>query len=353
MNNERMNPAFASALRERLVRTARERRRFGFTKWQLGLGVLAGSTVLAGGVAVASTILSQAPPGAPQDTLLANVVTASRIGTSTVALGPAPQGTTSISLTLTCRSPGTFEFPDNATESCSSQDLAQPPPRAQRAIEVIPVSPGQRSVTITATPGASWTLRAAYIKRVITPFEINAKGQSYGQMNASSGSPDLVQVVLQKNGHQGYVKSSDIDCASGQNVVKTPAEAIAWTAESKNRNVSIPIYESDGTTVIGSMNIGTPSGPGIVTVPVSSLYGQCKADSLPSTSQPSGSVEVPDVVGMTPTQAGITLSKLHLEMSVGGSGGAVPPTGHVLSQVPTAGARVDTGSVVAVRLSDG
>ena len=352
MSNERMNPVFASALRARLVRTARERRRFGFTKWQLGLSVLASSTVLAGGVAVASTILSQAPPGAPQDTLLANVVTVSRTGTSTVILGPAPKGTTSISLTLTCRSPGTFEFPDNAMESCSSQDLAQPPPRAQRAIEVIPVSPGQRSLTITATPGASWTLRAAYIKRVITPFSINAKGQSYGQMNAS-GSPDLVQVLLRKDGHQGYVKANDIDCATGTDLVKTPAEALAWTAESKNRNVSIPIYESDGTTVIGSMNIGTPSGPGIQTIPVSSLYAQCKAGSLPSTSQPSRSVEVPDVVGLTMTQAGKALSKLHLEMNVGDSRGAVPPAGHVLSQVPTAGARVETGSVVAVRLSDG
>ena len=106
MSSVRMNPVFARALRARLVRTAREPRRFGFTRWQLGLGVLAGSTVLAGGVAVASTLLSQAPPGAPQDTLLANVVTASRTGTSTVVLGPAPKGTTSISLTLTCRSPG-------------------------------------------------------------------------------------------------------------------------------------------------------------------------------------------------------------------------------------------------------
>jgi hypothetical protein len=352
MSNERMDSVFASALRDRLVRTARARRRFGFTNWQLGLGVLAGSTVLAGGAAVASTILSQTPPGAPQDTLLANVVTASRTGTSTVALGPAPKGTTSISLTLTCRSPGTFEFPDNSTESCSSQDLAQPPPRAQRAIEVIPVSPGQRSVTITATPGASWNLRAAYIKRVITPFKINEKGKSYGQMNAS-GSPDLVQVLLQKDGHQGYIKGSDIDCASGTNLVKTPAEALAWTAESKNRNVSIPIYESNGTTVIGSMNIGTPSGPGIETIPVSSLYAQCKAGSLPSTSQPSGSVEVPNVVGMTTAQAVKTLSKLHLEVNIGGSGGVTSPSGHVLSQVPTAGARVETRSVVAVRLSDG
>lgn len=61
--------------------------------------------------------------------------------------------------------------------------------------------------------------------------------------------------------------------------------------------------------------------------------------------------EVPDVVGLTTTQAGKALSKLHLEMNVGASTDS--PTTRVISQVPTAGARGEVGSVVAVRASNG
>ena len=349
MSTEKIDPVFAGALRDRLIRTVRQRRRFGFTKWQLGLGFLAGSTVLAGGVAVASTLLSQAPPGAPLDTPLAHTVVASRTGTSTVALGVAPKGTNSISLTLTCRSPGVFEFPDNASESCSTEDLAQPGGGGQQATEVVPMGPGQRSVTIVATPGASWSLRATYIKRVITPFGINANGQSYGQMN-SSGSPDLVQVVLKKDGHQGYAKSSDLDCASGGNV-KTLADAAAWTAFAKTHNVSIPVYESNGTTVIGSMDTGTPSGPGITTVPVSSLYAQCQHSSQTPSSASSGTVKVPNIVGMTDVEAGNALAKLHLDMAVGFTQ-VTSPSERVVSQFPAAGARVQRGSAIAVRFEN-
>lgn len=346
MSTEKIDPVFAGALRDRLIRTVRQRRGFTFTKWQLGLGVLAGSTALAGGVAVASTLLSQTPPGAPLDTPLAHTVVASRTGTSTVALGPAPKGTNSISLTLTCRSPGVFEFPDNASESCSTKDLAQPGGSGQRATEVVAVSPGQRSVTIVATPRASWSLRATYIRRVITPFGTNANGQSYGQLN-TSGSPDLIQVVLKKDGHQGYAKASDLDCASGGNV-KTLAEASAWTAFAKTHNVSIPVYESNGTTVIGSMSTGTPSGPGITTVPVSSLYAQCRRSSQMPSPTSSGTVKVPNIVGMTDVEAGNALAKLHLDMAVGFTQVA-SPSERVVSQYPSAGARVQRGTGVAVR----
>ncbi len=64
MSTTELDPIFASALRDALVArveaTARHRRRW---RWGLGLGFLAGTGVLAGGVAVAATLLSA--PGGP------------------------------------------------------------------------------------------------------------------------------------------------------------------------------------------------------------------------------------------------------------------------------------------------
>jgi beta-lactam-binding protein with PASTA domain len=97
------------------------------------------------------------------------------------------------------------------------------------------------------------------------------------------------------------------------------------------------------------MDIGTPSGPGIDTVPVSSLYAQCREGSSPTTTLPSTPVRVPNVVGMTSTQAGNALAKLHLAMDVGLT--QVTSADRVASQAPTAGALVEPGTVVAVRVS--
>src|SRR6202035_676718 len=108
VTTDRMDPIFASALRDRLICVVRDRRQSRFKRWHLGVGVLAGSTVLAGGVALASGFLSSTPPGAPKDTPLSLTISATRTGTSTVELGSAPSGATSISLTLTCLSVGQY-----------------------------------------------------------------------------------------------------------------------------------------------------------------------------------------------------------------------------------------------------
>jgi hypothetical protein len=339
VTTDRMDPTFALALRSRLIDIVRDRRRSRFKRWHLGVGVLAGSTVLAGGVAVASGFFSSTPPGAPRDTPLSRTVSVTRTGTSTVELGSAPSGTTSISLTLTCLSAGQYGFPDGSFVSCSARDLSHPPSMGQQTTVAVPISPGQRSVTITATPGASWTLGAVYIKRVITPWRTNANGQTYGQMNVY-GTPDLVQVVVKKDGHQGYVKASDLNCASGRGAVQNPGAAVAWSDAAKNRNISVPVYESDGKTMIGSMNVGDASGNDVQTVPVSSLYGECQSEQPAQTPQQGTSVRVPNVVGELVTQAANTLAKLGLEVKINDSSGSSTPTSRVVAQTPSVGALV-------------
>src|ERR1700679_2273810 len=153
-----MDPVFTQALREALVATvqgtARIRRR---GRWRLGTGLFVGSTLVAGGAALAAGVFS--PPGAPIDTPLGHIVTATRTGSATINIGPPPAKATDLSLTLTCLTVGTFTFPNGSWLSCDAADLSQPTPDAQDASEVVPLNPGEDTVTVTTSVNAIWTLR--------------------------------------------------------------------------------------------------------------------------------------------------------------------------------------------------
>ena len=272
MTTREMDPVFASALREALIanveRAPRLRRRW---QWRLGIGVIAGSVFVGGGAALAAGVFS--PPGAPLDAQLGNIITVTRTGSATVDLGPAPATATNISLTLTCLSVGKFAFPDGSYMTCSPADISGAPGSSVQSTEVVPLQPGQHTVTIDTSANASWRLQAVYVNRVTTSWGTNASGQTYGVPN-KNGTPDLVAVIIDQGKVQGYVKASDLNCASGNYVVHSPAQAQAWDAASKNRNISIPVYESDGRTVIGVFVIDG-GGSDATTVPLSSLSLGC------------------------------------------------------------------------------
>ena len=269
MSTMEMDHVFTAALREVLVATVRStpraRRRW---RWRAGTGVFLGLTVVAGGAALASGVFSL--PGAPVNSPLGNVVTASRTGTATIDLGVPPAATTDVSLALTCLTVGTFYFPNGSSMSCTSADVANRPPIDRQASEVVPLTVGVDTVTIKTSANASWTLQAMYVNQVTTPWGINANGETYGVAN-QHGTPDLVAV---DQGVAGYVRKSDMNCASGGDV-QTLAQAANWDKISQNLNVSIPVYENDGVTVIGSFVLGNATGPDAQTVPLSSLSLNC------------------------------------------------------------------------------
>jgi hypothetical protein len=283
-----MDPVFASGLRDALnaqVHGATRRRRRW--RWSLGLGVVIGSSVVAGGAALAAVLLSQ--PGARVDTPLANPVIVTRTGTATVDLGPPPRGATNISLTLTCHSAGTFYFPDGSSAICSATEGRQ---GSSQVSEVVPLATGQRTATIKASPGASWTLQAVYVNQVTTSWGTNARGETYGVFN-QSGTPDLVAVAIDGGTVDGYVSASDLSCASGGDV-RSPAQALAWDRASHDTNVVISVYKSDGVTVIGAFDVGD-TGPDVRTVPLSSISKEfCQpGPKSPSTANPGTTVQSP------------------------------------------------------------
>jgi hypothetical protein len=157
--------------------------------------------------------------------------------------------------------------------SCDASDLTHQPPIDREASEVVPFSPGVDSVTIVTSVNASWTLQAMYVNQVTTPWGTNARGETYGVQN-QNGTPALIAVVTNGGKIHGYVESSELNCASSGDV-RTPAEALAWDKTNQSRNISIPVYESNGSTAIGTFVIGDASGPNVQTVPLSTLSLGC------------------------------------------------------------------------------
>ena len=270
MTSQSIDPIFAAGLREQLIAIVQqEPRRPRRRSWRLGAGVTVGVLIAAGGAAFASGAFN--PPGAPSTTPLGSTVTATRTGTATIDLGPRPAGANDVSLTFTCLSAGTFRFLGDRV-ICSSDDLSEAPIYRQ-ASTTFPLPPGLRSISVTTSPGASWTLQADYVSQTVTAWGINSHGQTYGVMD-SHGIPDLIAVGIPRNGVQGYVKASDNRCATGGDV-SNPAQAIAWDKASANRNISIPVYMNDGTTVIGTFIVGDAKGPAVQTVPLSESHLVC------------------------------------------------------------------------------
>jgi hypothetical protein len=271
MSTLEMDPVFTTSLREALITNAvsapRARRRW---RLRIGGGMIVSLTLAAGGVALATGLFTQ--PGAPIDTQLGSIVTVTRTGTATINIGTPPVGTTDISLKLTCLTAGLFDLPNGSSMSCSAVDLSKPSAERTES-EIVPISAGADMLTIKTSSNATWTLQTDYVNQVSTAWGVNANGQTFGVPN-QNGTPDLVAVFADIPNIHGYVKESDLNCAAGGDV-SSPAEAVVWDKVSQNRNISVPVYESDGVTVVGTFTVGGATGPDAQTVPLSSLSLGC------------------------------------------------------------------------------
>lgn len=231
----KMDEAFASNLRAALVEhveaTPARRRR---ARRNVTVGAVLGVLLIGGGgVAVATGVLLL--PGADLVTPVASSVTQSGTGTGTVELGSPPAGATVIDIKLTCLTPGTFQTEDGATLVCEDADTSNGTMMWQ-----VPVVPGQHSTAIRAGAGQRWRLVATYSDVRTTPWGKNADGLTYGVAN-DNGTPDLLAVIA-TNGKTGYVYSRDL---------QVPEPTSLQTGASTSQPIRLPVYTSDGQTVIG------------------------------------------------------------------------------------------------------
>lgn len=251
-----LDPIFSEAFRAELVARVDESRahRPGkFRRWWLTGGAFVGVGVLGTAAAFAGGLFPL--PGGEEVAVLASPITAIRSGSATIELGPRPDGVTNVALELRCLTAGTFTFADGANVTCAVTDV-----NSEMGVTSysLPLAPGQNTVEIDADPGARWTLTATYVAEETTAWGLNASGNTYGVQN-ENGVPDLIAVAA-TNGLSGYVKITDLNEANGTTAAEhftTPQDALRWQEEHAGKSVSIPVYEEDGSTMVGSFVIGT------------------------------------------------------------------------------------------------
>lgn len=254
MNTPPLDDAFHSTLRKALVArvnesaVAKKRRNL---LWWLGVGVFAGAGLIGGAAAAGILVL----PGGDVVTSLSSPVVETHTGTAVVELGPVPTGVTHVAVELTCLTSGSFMVDDGATLFCGASDIGT---GAARSSFSVPLASGAHTVGISTDATASWALMATYVNQTVTDWATNEHGESYGIQNAS-GSPDLIAVIA-TNGKPGYARSTDLHEANGTKAARTFAsseEALAWQETHQEAVSSVPVYETDGRTLVGDFDIGS------------------------------------------------------------------------------------------------
>ena len=244
---------FAASVRDQLVETAAGRSALArhTHRTRLALGVVAGVAVA--GLLTAGAIVAAGIPGDHIVTSLGPAVTESHTGTASVELGARPEGANAVSFSITCMSAGAFSVtyadtygPSGVLWECSDtpglNDRTTDDPYDSTlpvghvvSVKEQPLAAGETSFVVTTDPGTTWTVSARYANSVTTDWGVNANGQTYGAPN-EKGAPDLIPVRA-TNGAIGYSYWSDF-------------------MSHGDEGDTFPVYESDGTTVIGEFYIG-------------------------------------------------------------------------------------------------
>lgn len=232
--NAEMDTRFTSSLRSALIEHAskeprrRRARVFGVVAAMLALPA-------AGGIAYAAGVLL---PGQPVVSTYGDPVAGEYTGSVTIELGDRPDGATQVSIEFRCLTAGSFTFADGARILCSDDDARRNASGSSLVTSYeVDLEAGATSTAVTVRPAdARWSAVSQYASSRASSWGTNANGQTFGVQN-DAGLPDLV-AVWASNGQSGYAYATELFPEDGQYVSAT-----------------IPVYESDGQTVIGSYDI--------------------------------------------------------------------------------------------------
>ena len=238
--------ALRSALVEHVAQSSTPHRRRRTVRWFAGLGALA---VGLGGATAAAASLGLLP-GSDRVETLAEPVVVTVTGPQVVDLGARPDGATHLEYEVTCLSTGSLTFPDGAAATCDEGSVVT---------GALPVD-GSGTAAFGASADLRWRGVFTYSHREATQVGVNANGDTYGISGSDDGDePDLVAVQA-TNGREGYAYARDL---AGYEPT-SPADAVAWQRAHEGETRVVPVYLSDGETVVGELEIGShgsaPSG---------------------------------------------------------------------------------------------
>ncbi|ROP50175.1 MULTISPECIES: peptidase M56 family protein [unclassified Rathayibacter] len=256
MTAPQMSDKFTTAFRRALIQHVETPSRSRRHRWLLGGGI--GAVAIFAGTATAAATGLLPLPGAAVVTPVSASAVGTYTGTATLQLGPAPDGATGLTVSLNCLTPGTFTLTGGSSLTCSANDFLRPEqvPGFDSFFTPLTDAP-DGALTVTASAGSGWRAIVAYATSETTAWAENAAGQSYGVTN-ENGDPDLIAVVA-NNGAQGYVHRGDLEDADGttaQRSFTTPEDALEWQKQNAGITHAIPVYDSDGTTLVGEFDVG-------------------------------------------------------------------------------------------------
>lgn len=244
-----LDPVFAAALRNELTSlpAAKPPRR----KLAVVVACFLGAVAF-GGVAVATL----RPPGEVATAPLAVPIIVNGVGPATVPMPPAPEGAEYLRLELACfdgprcfTAGGGIEFSDgvgpqgrherplvqrDALPLTDRRDAANPQ-------QLDPLDPA-RGVAIDVEPGTHWRLYAVYTDGLNPEPAPVGNGQTLG-IPSNPTMPDLVPAVA-TNGRAGWVAYSLLITEAKPTLTGTGVE-----------QPPIPVYDTDGLTIIGEADV--------------------------------------------------------------------------------------------------
>lgn len=245
-----LDPVFAAGVRRALVERPSLNRlhlpRHSRRTWFIG-----GLTLALVGTAGVATGVLLVGPGGQIVTELSAPVTVSGNGNGVLNLGAPPSGATAVQYEFTCLTPGSFKIGYLGTEIvCGPGDVGSRSDTGGGQLSLDGLPDG--TLAVSAGTGQEWHMTAEYVATEITPLAVNANGETYGS-EGYGATPDLI-LAIATTGREGYVRRTELDAAGGPEPT-SPAQAIEIQKARPPGSIFIPVYESDGITVIGQFEI--------------------------------------------------------------------------------------------------
>jgi hypothetical protein len=185
-------------------------------------------------------------PGSTTTIDLSDPVEVTATGTSTINLGARPDSATAVEISVVCLTAGRIVYPDGASMECERPapdwQIADPRGSGQALIRL---RPAQTTLTLTADDAAEWKAVAVYVRTETSDWAVNAKGETYG-VQRHGKTPDLLAVIT-TDGQQGYAYAEELDGPQPT----SPADALTQQEAQGATERSVPVYESDGETLLG------------------------------------------------------------------------------------------------------
>lgn len=241
------------------------------------VGLVAGGAVSAAAVTSlqpatpldeSTTTRNEAPPGVlpgmPIISLLGETASYEISGEASVELSSPPIGATHVRATISCLTVGAFSWGtdpagNNPSLYCRAADVSSGSGNASMDFSL---DAGTQLLFAQTDPEGRALLVVQYVNYVPTALGRNASGETFGV--AGTGlEPDLVAVdgiAPDGSSFVGYARATDLDAFGpdwpGQPT--SPEEALEWQRERDERypdGWEIPVYSSDGRTVLGTFLI--------------------------------------------------------------------------------------------------